>query len=527
MSTDSNMAIDLAWQRVRSGAAGRGFIKHPFELYLVETDLRNWLDKILSEITNGLYQPSTISIANVPKGKGAVRPGAWMALRDRLVYTACIGTILPEIRRALSWHDRTIDFSYPLSRNDTDVRWIVDDFKAWQRFREASIAFLTGKAYVVLADITGYYENVDLATLSSDLRTAGAKDETMHLLTTCLNRWAQVTGRGIPQGLAASDILGKLYLNAVDRLLYQQGYLHVRYVDDIRIFCSDNSEAKRALMELSEFLRRRGLNIQSAKSVIRRADDARLEIDGITPILEDVRKRYIADLSELLGVEGYVAPHTMEAMLTQEDGETPIEVLRETYKAYFIDADPYKFDKTLFRFLVKRLGKAKDRFALDHCRTILERQPQETESVLAYAKAIGAANDIEPTLAMFVESKDAVYDYQLYQIFEWVTDVLKPPGHSLVQSARVRAFDGHHPQYLRVICKKLLAEHGNSTDLERLEHSYANTNSAFEQAEIMCCLRKMERVRRNAFLKRAEGDGEWNRAAAQWVREQKSDPIMV
>jgi hypothetical protein len=59
-------------------------------------------------------------------------------------------------------------------------------------------------------------------------------------------------------------------------------------VDDIRIFCKTNLEAKRSLLKLNELVRRRGLNLQTAKTKILRADEAEHEIDGISPLIQSI-----------------------------------------------------------------------------------------------------------------------------------------------------------------------------------------------------------------------------------------------
>ncbi|HWE93895.1 MAG TPA: hypothetical protein VG269_08035 [Tepidisphaeraceae bacterium] len=220
----------------------------------------------------------------------------------------------------------------------------------------------------------------------------------------------------------------------------------------------------------------------------------------------------------MLAISEYMPFWEIEKLFSTKPDETPIEVLRETYKAYFIDADPYKFDKTLFHFLIKRLGKAKDRFAIDHCKTLLERQPQETQYVLSYFSTVGAAKDVESALATFIESKEAVYHYQLYQIFEWTLEWLRPPSDAILSSARARAFDGGVPPFLRSVCRKVLGSSGNVADLERIERAYADAGSPLEQGEIICCLERMEKGRRNAFFARIAGDNEWTTLATRWVK---------
>jgi hypothetical protein len=166
---------------------------------------------------------------------------------------------------------------------------------------------------------------------------------------------------------------------------------------------------------------------------------------------------------------------------------------------------------------VKRLGASKDRFALEHCKTLLERHPEETDYVLGYLAAVEAVDDVQPHLIAYINSKEAVYPYQVYLIIEWLTAATKDPGMPLLKAVRARAFDGNLPSYLRCACRAFLAIHGSAADLERLQHAY-DTASASEQADVICCLRRMEKNRRNAFIARAAEDGYWNARAARWVK---------
>jgi hypothetical protein len=158
--------------------------------------------------------------------------------------------------------------------------------------RKASLIDLAeGFPYVVFTDISAFYENVEIGILVSDVNALGAPASATALLSVCLNRWAQVPSRGLPQGLEASDILAKVYLNPVDRALINRDILHVRYSDDIRIFSHTKVAAQEAMVFLGRLLRARGLNLQAAKSAIVRADTAKVRIDGVIPILQGLLHR--------------------------------------------------------------------------------------------------------------------------------------------------------------------------------------------------------------------------------------------
>jgi Reverse transcriptase (RNA-dependent DNA polymerase) len=524
MSDDLANLFDfrLAWGRARRDQPERVFVRHPYEIELVEVDRDAWLARLENSIRSDTYNPSPIVICDVPKGQGALRPAGHLTIDDRIVYAACVGACLSSIHDALTTRE-PLDFAYRLAADVHKPEWLQSQFGGWTNFRKRSVAKIApGISYVVIADISAYYENIDIATLASDLRQIGAPELAISQLSNCLNRWAQVTGRGLPQGHSPSDILAKLYLHSVDTNLRDMGYEHYRYVDDFRVFCKDLVDAKLALKDLTLLLRKRGLNLQAAKSEIHRADKAKRIIEGITPIIDSVRHTFVSQMAALFNEEYSAMSMTdFEALLaastTGDPRDAPIEIIKETYQTYFIDSST-TFDKSLFRFLLGRLGTQNDIFAVEHCKTLFEKYPQETSNILEYFEDCGVVTDVQESIVSFLNSKDAVYPYQAYQMLEWLNRVLHHSHNGLTALARRIAFSNTEPFYLRSVARKFIAVHGTTADLERLEDAYAIAQGSLEQSEIICALRRMELNRRNSFLRRAEGDGDLNFRATRLVR---------
>jgi hypothetical protein len=516
--------LQLAWRRVKADIIElkRVFVRNPYEIKLIEQNLGNWLNSLMEAVSNNVYNPAPMHICDVPKEKGLIRPGSQLSLSDQIVYAACLSACLPYIHKAIFWAQGTVDFSYRLAIEPNNPVWFRNRFEGWEEFRKNSLAKIDeGISYVVIADISGYYENIDINLLVSDLRNTYAPAPAISQLSNCLNRWSQIVigGRGIPQGLSASDILGKLYLTPIDLHLKQLGFIHYRYVDDIRIFCHNLAEAKKALVTLIRLLRRRGLNLQAAKTNIYRADDARVIIEGVADTIGRVSKKYIDDIIKITGVDDpYTSISKVEKEYELNPDEAPIEIIRETYKAYFMDIDDSTFEKSLFKFMLNRLGKRKDKYAVEHCKQLFVKHPEVTDIILDYYGLCEVYQDIESAIIEFLDSEEAVYPYQIYQIIEWISGLPVNPSESLIEIARRLAFDYSKPYYLRFICLKLLGDFGNSADLERIEDSYGNARSPLEQSVIICCLKRMEKGRRNAFLGRAEKDGDLNMRAARFVK---------
>lgn len=330
-----NLDIKLSWERLKYDISKRHFLNYYFQLPLIKKDLDNWLQTLKIDFNSGNYNPSSPHICEIPKGKGLIRPGTHLILEDALFYVSLLTDCYSNIFSKIQWSQGLVDFSYVMSEDSSRPDWFTNQFKSWSNFRDQSLAKIgEGFPYVIFTDITGFYENIDLPMLLSDLRGCGISNDIINQISKCLNRWAAINNKGIPQGQSPSDILAKLYLNSVDLGLRNSGFTHLRYVDDIRIFCKTKTEAKKVLILLSQLLRKRGLNLQSAKSSILNAVDANTEIESIFPIIHRVanqlREETIKVVSSTYGGEyEYYDP---EAEIS-EDSE---KVIEEAFRSYFL-----------------------------------------------------------------------------------------------------------------------------------------------------------------------------------------------
>src|SRR5207245_197874 len=207
--------------------------------------------------------------------------------------------------------------------------------RLWRGWREKSLALLTsGVSHVVTTDITGFYENIDIQLLASDLRALRVDEKHLRLLIECLPRWAGPRGRGIPHGYTASDSLPKLYLSPVDRALRDRGYVHLRYVDDIRIFCPSQNRARQAIREVTELISYRGLNLQSAKTFIKSTSEARTEFQGFGQILDDLTADLANKFKTSAGADPYLSTVALFTALRRRRGPPPA-VLERRFKEFF------------------------------------------------------------------------------------------------------------------------------------------------------------------------------------------------
>lgn len=499
------MNFDLVWKRVEQDSRHEHFLRNRLEMDIIYKILEDWSQVIKKEIEEDKYVPKSNYICDVPKGHGLMRPGSQLRVSDNVYYTDLLTQAYDSIFAALKWSQKTVDFGHALSGDNSSVGWIKNGVNAWNEFREESIKHLDkGYPFVVIADITGYYENIQHQQLQSDLNDAGVSHELSRKIIKALQCWSVVNSKGIPQSCSASHIL-ELYLNSVDQALQNMRLTHVRFVDDIYIFCASKAEAKQALTSLCYLMRMKGLSLNSSKTRIHDAQGARAEIDGANAVLDKVKKKLqdddsVKDLTTYYFDE-YGGRQEEEGMFVMKENPAPesIVAIETAFTNEFINKES-GFNKTLFRFLLNRLGEVNNRLGITYCHDALEKHPEEVEVILKYYKKCGAFLEANDAIRDYFKSGEAVYDFQNHEIICWLTDSYNYVPTDLLNIFRDFAFNRKHPYYLRSAAILFVGKFGNKADLELLEQAYTETLDELEQAHIICSVAKMEVGKRNAFF---------------------------
>lgn len=511
----TSLDLDRAFRISSLDDDERAFYRHPIVRRLIDFDRPGWLSELSRKIEKGEYHPGSIAICDVPKRGYMVRPGAILTKEDQVVYTALIDSELPKITKAIEWSQGNIEFSYLLKSEEGSIPWFESSFLGWSSFREASISRIDeGYNFVVYTDISGYYEHVSIALLMSDLRSIDLPPEKINLLGEMLNRWTQGQAQGVPQGSSASDVLGKLYLTTIDKRFSDAGFSHLRYVDDFRIFCKTEAEARLAVIELTRLLRERGLTLQSAKTKILSAPESKEEIEEVTKLIQEVSQKLLEEVKEIEGVPDYITASVIDSILERKPNQIPAIILEEVYSDHIVENE--KFDSTLFHYVINRMGHQGNRFALEHCLSLLRTNPEETDYVLKYLTRINyLGEEADKEVSDLLSSAEAVYSYQKYQILGWIYWSFNKISDELLAIIRAIASNHNEPNYVRSWAVELLARYGTNADLEGLRASYEHAGSSLEESEIIYGIRRMELNRRNEFYGRVRTSGDLHNRAVQ------------
>ena len=221
--------------------------------------VEEFLDQLQRELNDDRYQPQAVRRVTIPKRSGGERHLGVPAIRDRVVQAAVKLVIEPIFEADF------VDCSY-------GFRPKRSAHQACERVRSG---LRCGRRWVVDADITGFFDNLDHGLLLRMVRRRISDRRLLHLLQQWLKAGI-LTDRGVlhptagtPQGGVISPLLANIYLHWLDRVwqrrCWQLGEL-TRYADDLVVMCGSEERAAEALIQLQEILSRLKLTLSARKT---------------------------------------------------------------------------------------------------------------------------------------------------------------------------------------------------------------------------------------------------------------------
>lgn len=222
------------------------------------------ISRLAGELRAGTYRPRAARRHYIPKpGTTKKRPLGLPCVRDKVVQEALRSLIEPIFE--VEFLEGSHGFR-PKRSTDT----------ACQRLEEYLRA---GKVWVVDADITGCYDNIDHEKDLDQVNRRIADGKVLGLIRAFLEAGVmeemkiRYATTGTPQGGVVSPLLANILLHAMDEELEARGIAWVRYADDFLLLCETRAEAEAALAAVREILEGLGLSLSPEKTRIAHLDE--------------------------------------------------------------------------------------------------------------------------------------------------------------------------------------------------------------------------------------------------------------
>ena len=211
------------------------------------------------ELRSGKYRPRAVRRHYIPKpGTTEKRPLGLPCVRDTVVQEALRSLIEPVFE--VEFLDGSHGFR-PGRSTDTACQGLEGHLKA-------------GKEWIVDADITGFFDNIDHEKLLEQVNRRIADGKVLGLIRAFLEAGVmeemkiRYTATGTPQGGVISPLLANIFLHAMDEELEARGIAWVRYADDFLLLCETREAAEAALEAVRQILEGLGLSLSPEKTRI-------------------------------------------------------------------------------------------------------------------------------------------------------------------------------------------------------------------------------------------------------------------
>lgn len=198
---------------------------------------------------------------------------------DAVVLQSIVESISPIISNAQpsdrAYYSRS--HAAPKSEADIDETFPYAWWELWPRFQEQIYEFTRTFDYVVITDISNYFDNIIFRQLRNVLASYGKIEETLldflfYIVEAFVWRpdYLPLSGMGLPQlNYDAPRLLGHSFLFEIDKYLHEKTNGNfVRWMDDIDFGVDHIHEAKEILRGLDELLLTRGIRLNMGKTKV-------------------------------------------------------------------------------------------------------------------------------------------------------------------------------------------------------------------------------------------------------------------
>jgi hypothetical protein len=222
-------------------------------------------DKFNLELFNLAVLTPPGGILNPPKNILLARQTESPSLTTRLMFMSCCEDILEDYEKLFpknNVYSNLVDSSTKYSEF-----LFKNYFNEWKAFESNTrIKLEKYSLYVIYSDLANFYASIQPHQLLGCLKSYGLEGNALKNIEHAFSKLDYSKTLGLPQNNETSAFFSNLFLFQIDKNLLAKDYQFLRYVDDIRFFCTTKKEMSSTMLAFSNELRKINLYINNSKT---------------------------------------------------------------------------------------------------------------------------------------------------------------------------------------------------------------------------------------------------------------------
>ena len=485
---DQYLDLDVALGRVRRNIINGSFPNHLDAALIKEfpNEIKSRVEELLGDSTmewaNGVTR-----VFDLPKSDGLVRPITYIDIDIAVAYQALVDAASQGVEEYISseFADRVLSFRL---NSASSLAMFNSSEEAYKRFISIQHRQSEPDAYshCLRLDIANYFERIYHHKLQQLLERRGVPGAISAAIGSLLRKFSNGDSHGIPQGHWASDYLGNAYLLYLDEFLQAKNIYAVRYVDDYRIFCNSEREAKSILKECGGMLRELGLNIQPQKTSI-------VTTDELNPELKPITEKY-AELRDRIGWS--INRHYIFEELEEEETVFSDDDIRSFENLWTEAIDQEDKRTAILNFTLSGLTEAASPTAEQYILSNLAEFPHLGLMFTKYLISLDFKPSTADRIISFIESEECIHESQqmwLLQYFRRTTESIRP------YIGRLKALlnDSNRHPIVRCLLSEIIAFKGSDADGEYIRRLFTNEGDSRLRRHLLLGYRLLPVTERN------------------------------
>ncbi len=501
-------ALDTTFSQIKMAAAWKDYVRPGLRnqevLDLFDYNDFHWnrtarFSDLQRAIMAGRYQPSNSIPTKLEKSQGVCRTIVTPSPEDALVLQCVVELILPlAIKKQPSQNaffsrsHKSFAGSFTFGR---DYIW----FKQWPKFFKRRIAVASSHDWIATTDVSTFFDNVHYNHLRNMLSSLGEIEEVvLDVLFLVLNGIAwrpdylPSNNIGLPQvQFDAPRLLAHVYLFEIDNYLRKQAGNHfVRWVDDITFAVDTKQEAKRLLRDLDILLQMRGVRLNSGKTRVLSAAEAR-------QYFHQLKNEYLDRLRDRIAKK-------RKAGLSLKPEKASIKA---SFKSFVTKRAYGHSDKVIKRYL-GLFAELNDPAAIPFCIKQLEDEPGLRDTIYRYFLKIGPTDSILRAISAYVTGPGLVDDASLCQLGKVLTDFeITPKARAynrvrglIAVTSKVEFINGD--PYKFIFSLWLIAKYSTETRIFKFLKDFEDVwkHSEFLSRQVAACAAKLRKASNYVWL---------------------------